>query len=117
MIKNHHRRKLSRTSAHRRSLLRNMATSLFREEKVATTVAKAKELVPFAEHLITLARPGTVNARRAVSREIKDAAVTIKIFEVLVPRYQARNGGYTRTFKLGTRRGDSASMALVKLIS
>jgi large subunit ribosomal protein L17 len=117
MIKNIHRRKLSRTGAHRKALLRNLATSLFQHEKVTTTLPKAKELASFSERLITLARPGGLNARRALGREIKDKVVFQKVMDVLVPRYQNRAGGYTQIFRLGTRVGDRAEMAMIKLVS
>jgi large subunit ribosomal protein L17 len=117
MTKNLGARKLSVTSAHRRAMLRNMAVSLFKFEKITTTLARAKELISYSEHLITMARPGDLNAHKALSREIKDAEVRTKLFQVLVPRYQNRPGGYAKLFRLGTRRGDSAQMAVVKLIS
>ncbi|MHB9156403.1 MAG: 50S ribosomal protein L17 [Endomicrobiales bacterium] len=117
MIKNLGGRKLSRTGAHRRSLLRNLATSLFQHEKIQTTLPKAKELASFSEKLITRARPGDLNAIKALSREIKNEEVRKKIFDVLVPRYQKRNGGYTQILKLGQRKGDNATMAVVRLIS
>ncbi|MFH1368603.1 MAG: 50S ribosomal protein L17 [Elusimicrobiota bacterium] len=117
MIKNLGARKLSVTSSHRRSMLRNMATSLFQHEKVETTLARAKELVSFSEKLITTAKPSDLNAKRAFSRDIKNADVQKKVFDVLVPRYKDRKGGYTRIYRLGSRVGDNAQMALVKLIS
>lgn len=116
MIKNLGARKLSRTGSHRKALLRNLATALFQHETIETTVPKAKELASYSEHLITLARPNDVNAKRALSREIKNADVLKKIFDVLVPRYQTRAGGYTRILKTRNRRGDSAEMALIKLV-
>jgi len=117
MIKNYGGRKLSVTPSHRRSMLRNMATSLFQHEKVETTLARAKELQRYSERILTTARANDINARRAVDGEIKDKIVQKKIFDVLVPRYMSRNGGCTRVFKLGVRRGDNAQTALVKLIS
>jgi large subunit ribosomal protein L17 len=117
MIKNTHKRKLNRTGAHRKALLRNLATSLFQHEKITTTLPKAKELASFSEKLITMAKPATLNARRAISSEIKDKQVCQKLIEVLVPRYQARAGGYTQIYRLGTRPGDRAEMAIIKLIS
>jgi large subunit ribosomal protein L17 len=117
MIKNLNKRKLSRTGAHRRALLRNLAVSLFQNEKITTTLPKAKELSSYSERLITLARPGDLNAKRAVEREIKDKQVFQKIFGVLVPRYQGRMGGYTQVLRLGSRRGDRAEMAVIRLIS
>ena len=115
-----HRRKgrqLSRTRQHRKAMLRNMATSLFRHEGVETTVAKAKELRPFAERLITLARRGDLHARRQVERHIKDRAVTGRLFGDLGPRFAARPGGYTRIVKIGQRQGDGAEMARIELLS
>lgn len=117
MIKNLGRRKLSRTGGHRRSLLRNLAQSLFLHEKVQTTLPKAKELAVYSERLLTIARPGDLSAKKALAGEIKSAELRKKILEVLVPRYQGRNGGYTQIFKLGQRKGDAAQEAIVRLIS
>lgn len=117
MIKNLGYRKLGRTSAHRRAMLRNMATSLFQHEKIETTVEKAKELRRYSEKLITLARPSDLNARRAISKEIKNKNIQNKLFDTLVPRYQERKGGYTQIFRLGHRVGDNADMAIIKLVS
>jgi large subunit ribosomal protein L17 len=109
-------RKLGRTSSHRRALLRNLTTSLFRHERVRTTVPKAKELRPFAEKLITLARRDDLHARRLVLRHVDDKEVVKKLFSTLGPRFAARPGGYTRTLRLGPRQGDGAEMALVELV-
>jgi len=117
MIKNLGARKLSVTSSHKRSMLRNLATSLFQHEKITTTIARAKELVSFSERLITSARPGDMNAKRRISGDIKDKLIQKKLFEVLVPRYQNRAGGYTRILRVGFRKGDNAEMAIVKLVS
>lgn len=117
MIKNLNYRKLSRTGSHRKALLRNLATSLFEHEKIETTLAKAKELKRYSEKLITTARGNDLNARRAFNSEIKNEMVNKKMFEVLVPRYQERNGGYTRIFKVGFRTGDNAEIAIIKLVS
>jgi len=117
MIKNYGRRKLSVTSSHRRSLLRNLAQSLFQHEKITTTLSKAKEVAGFSERLITMARPKDLNARRALLREINNREVLKKLIDVLVPRYQDRKGGYTAIMRLGRRVGDRAEMAIVKLIS
>ncbi len=117
MIKNLNTRKLSRTGAHRKALLRNLATSLFQHEKVETTLAKAKELKRYSEKLITVARGNDLNARRQFAREIKSEIVNKKMFEVIVPRYQSRNGGYTRIYKAGFRSGDNAEVAVIKLVS
>ncbi|HBU69771.1 MAG TPA: 50S ribosomal protein L17 [Elusimicrobia bacterium] len=117
MIKNRGSRKLSVTSAHRRSLLRNLATSLFLHEKITTTLAKAKEVSGFSERLITVAGRKDVNAKRAVAKEISNKEVMKKLFEVLVPRYEGRKGGFTRIYKLGTRKGDRASTAIIQLLA
>jgi large subunit ribosomal protein L17 len=110
-------RQLSRTSSHRKAMLRNMATSLFRHERVDTTVAKAKELRPFAERLVTLARRGDLHARRRVERYIKDRAVSGRLFHELGPRFAGRPGGYTRIVKLGHRSGDGAELARIELLA
>jgi large subunit ribosomal protein L17 len=107
---------LTRTFSHRDALLRNLATSLFRHERVETTIAKAKELRPFAERLITLARRGGLHARRVAGRRIQDREVLGKLFDDIGPRFRERPGGYTRILKLGPRRGDSAEMALIELV-
>jgi large subunit ribosomal protein L17 len=111
-------RKLGRNAAHRRALLRNLAISLFREERVRTTLPKAKELRPFAERLITLARRegDRVHARRLAAREVHDPAVVKKLFDVIGARFMARAGGYTRILKLGHRPGDNAEMAVIELL-
>ena len=110
-------RQLSRTAAHRRAMLRNMVTSLFRYERVETTVAKAKELRPFAEKLITLARRGDLHARRLVERRIRDRAVSGRLFAEIGPRFASRPGGYTRIVKLGHREGDGAELARIELLA
>src|SRR5213596_2268036 len=110
-------RQLSRTSSHKRALLRNMATSLFRHDRIVTTEAKAKELRPFAERLITLARRGDLHARRLVERRLKDKDVTHKLFADIVKRFATRPGGYTRIVKLGHRPGDGADVARIELLS
>ena len=109
-------RQLSRTSTHRTATLRNLATSLFRHERIETTTAKAKELRPYAERLITLARKGDVHARRLAGRKIQDRAVLGKLFDDIAPRYTERPGGYTRILKLGNRKGDAAEMSLIELV-
>ena len=110
-------RQLSRTSSHRRALLNNMATSLFEHGRVVTTEAKAKELRPFAEKLITLARRGDLHARRLVERKIKDRETLSRLFREIGPRFAARPGGYTRILKLGHREGDGADIARIELLS
>ena len=94
-----------------------MATSLFQHDGIETTVAKAKELRPFAERLITLARRGDLHARRQVERHIRDRGVSGKLFGELGPRFASRPGGYTRIVKLGHRVGDGAEMARIELLS
>jgi large subunit ribosomal protein L17 len=110
-------RQLSRTSTHRAATLRNLATSLFRHERIETTTAKAKELRPYAERLITLARKGDLHARRLAGRKIQDRVVLGKLFDEIAPRYAERPGGYTRILKLGNRKGDAAEMSLIELVS
>ena len=110
-------RQLSRTSSHRRALLNNMATSLFEHGRVITTEAKAKELRPFAEKLITLARRGDLHARRLVERKIKDRETLARLFTEIGPRFAARPGGYTRILKLGHREGDGADIARIELLA
>lgn len=109
-------RKLSRTPSHRRATLRNMATSLFLHERIETTTAKAKELRPYAERLITLARRGDVHARRLAARKIQDRQALGRLFDDIAPRYAERPGGYTRILKLGNRKGDAADMSLIELV-
>jgi large subunit ribosomal protein L17 len=110
-------RQLSRTAAHKKALLRNMAASLFRHDRIVTTQAKAKELRPYAERLITLARRGDLHARRLVERRIQDRAVLSRLFKEIGPRFAARPGGYTRILKLGHRAGDGADLARIELLS
>ncbi len=109
-------RQLGRTVAHKRAMLRNMATSLFKNERVVTTQAKAKELRPFAERLITLARRGDLHARRQVERHIRDRDVQGRLFQEIGPRFAARPGGYTRILRIGHRPGDGAEMARIELL-
>ncbi len=109
-------RKLNRTAAHRRALMRNMAAALFRHGRIETTLAKAKELRPFAERVITLAKRGDLHARRLAARKVQDPEVLKKLFEEIGPRFAERPGGYTRILKTGTRRGDAAEMALIELV-
>ena len=109
-------RQLSRTATHRKATLRNLATSLFRHERIETTTAKAKELRPFAERLITLARRGDIHSRRLAGRNIQDRQVLGKLFDDIAPRYTERPGGYTRILKVGNRKGDAAEMSLIELV-
>src|SRR5581483_8258745 len=114
MVKQMGARKLGVTGSHRRALLRNMATSLFLHEKVETTIAKAKELRPFAEKIITDAKKGK---HYLVRRVIQDKIVYKKLFETLAPRYKERPGGYTRIMHLAPRLGDNAKRGLIQLVS
>ena len=109
-------RKLSRTPSHKKATMRNMATSLFRHERIETTTAKAKELRPYAERLITLARRGDLHARRLAATKIQDREVLGKLFSDIAPRFAERPGGYTRILKLGHRKGDAAEMSLIELV-
>jgi len=109
-------RKRGRQEGHRRALLRNLTTALFRHERLTTTLPKAKELRPLAERLITLARRDDLHARRRVLRQVSDKAVVKKLFDTLGPRFATRPGGYTRALKLGPRPGDGADMAIVELV-
>jgi large subunit ribosomal protein L17 len=111
-------RKLGRITPHRTALLRNLATALFERERIRTTLIKAKELRPYAERLITLAKRNDdrLHARRLVLRDIQDGAVVKKLFDSLGARFAARAGGYTRILRLGPRKGDGAEMAILELL-
>lgn len=111
-------RKLGRITPHRIAMLRNLATALFERERIRTTLMKAKELRPYAERLITLAKRNDdrLHARRRVLRDIHDASIVKKLFDTLGARFASRPGGYTRILRLGPRRGDGAEMAIVELI-
>jgi large subunit ribosomal protein L17 len=118
-------RKLGRVTEHRISMLRNQASALLKYEHLTTTVPKAKELRPFVERLITVAKRGlaggdknghTLNARRLVMQDLQDREVVTKLFDTIAPRFAARPGGYTRLLRVGFRRGDSAEVAQVELV-
>ena len=109
-------RKLNRTSQHRQMLFRNLAQALIKHEQIVTTLPKAKELRPVVERLITLGKRGDLHARRMAFARLRDDAMTKKLFEVLGPRYQERQGGYTRVLKAGFRYGDAAPMAVIELV-
>ena len=114
-----HRKKtlhLGRTASHRKAMFKNMVTSLLREERVETTVVKAKECRRVAERLITFAKRGDLHARRQVQRVVKDNDVLKKLFDELGPRYKERPGGYTRILKTGFRNGDNAPMSILELV-
>jgi ribosomal protein L17 len=114
MIKTLGGRKLGRTGSHRRALLRNLAVSLFLHERIQTSLAKAKELRPFAEKIITNAKNGKF---QLVRRDVHDKHAYKKLFDVLAQRYQERPGGYTQILKLGRRTGDNAEQGLIKLVT
>ena len=110
-------RKLNRTASHRKALFANMSVALIKHEQIVTTLPKAKELRPVVERLVTLANRGGLHARRqALSRLQNDRAIVAKLFDTLGPRYQGRDGGYTRVLKAGFRHGDSAPMAVIELV-
>lgn len=109
-------RQLSRTSEHRRALLNNLATALFTHDRIVTTEAKAKELRPFAERMITFARRGDLSARRQVERRIRERKAADRLFHEIGPRFASRPGGYTRIVKLGHRSGDGAELARIELL-
>ena len=109
-------RKLQRTSAHRIALFRNMSAALIKHEQITTTVAKAKELRPYVEKLITLAKKGGLSNRRLAHARLLDDAQLVKLFDVLAERYAARNGGYVRIIKAGIRASDASPMAVIEFV-
>jgi large subunit ribosomal protein L17 len=109
-------RKLQRTSAHRTALFRNMAAALIKHEQITTTLAKARELRPYVEKLITLAKKGGLSNRRLAHSRLLDDTQLVKLFDVLAPRYAERAGGYTRVIKAGLRASDAAAIAIIELV-
>ena len=109
-------RKLGRTSSHRTALFANMAASLIKHEQIVTTLPKAKELRPFVEKLVTLAKRGDLHARRQAISQVRDITQVGKLFTTLGPRYAERQGGYTRVLKAGYRHGDNAPMAVIEFV-
>lgn len=109
-------RKFNRTAEHRRAMFANMAAALIKHEQITTTLPKAKDLRPIVEKLVTLGKRGGLHARRQAISQIRDVAMVRKLFEVLGPRYKARNGGYTRVMKAGFRFGDSAPLAVIEFV-
>ena len=109
-------RKLGRTSAHRQAMFANMSASLIKHEQITTTLPKAKELRPFVEKLVTLAKRGDLHARRIAISRVRDVDQVAKLFATLGPRYQARNGGYIRVMKAGFRHGDNAPVAVIEFV-
>ncbi len=108
--------KIGRTSAHRRALLGNAVCSLIQAGRIRTTVAKAKEVRRLAEKMITLGKKGTLHARRLAIAKLHQPAVVAELFSDVAPRYQERNGGYTRIIRLGNRIGDGAEMCILELV-
>lgn len=109
-------RKLQRTSSHRAALLRNMSAALIKHEQIVTTLPKAKELRPYIEKLITLAKRGGLSNRRLAMSKLQDETQLKKLFEVLAERYSDREGGYTRVIKAGYRGSDAAAMAVIEFV-
>lgn len=109
-------RKLQRTSSHRKALLRNMSAALIKHEQITTTTAKARELAPYVEKLITLGKRGGLSNRRLAHARLLDDTQLVKLFEVLAPRYADRSGGYTRVVKAGFRASDAAPIAVIELV-
>jgi len=109
-------RKLGRTPAHRKALFRNQLASLVKEERIKTTLPKAKELRPIAEKVVTQGKRNTLHARRQVNRWLPERDLVKKVFDDIAPRFQERAGGYTRIIKLGPRQGDGAEMAVIEFV-
>ena len=109
-------RKLQRTSSHRTALFRNMAAALIKHEQITTTTAKAKELRPYVEKLVTLAKKGGLSNRRLAHSRLMDDAQLVKLFDVIAPRYANREGGYCRVIKAGIRMSDAAAIAIIEFV-
>lgn len=109
-------RKLGRTTEHRMAMLKNMSASLIKHEQILTTLPKAKELRPYVEKLVTLAKRGGLSNRRLAHARLQDEAQLAKLFDVLAPRYADRPGGYVRVLKAGFRASDQAAMAVVEFV-
>ena len=109
-------RKLGRNASNRKALFRSILSSFFKHERIETTVTKAKEVSKHAAKLITLAKRGDLHARRLVMAELVDEEATRKLFNEIAPKYADRQGGFTRIYKVGPRRGDAAEMAIIELI-
>ena len=111
-----HGRKLGRTTAHRKALLRNLATALLEHERIITTEPKAKELRRVADKLVTLGKRGSLHARRQALQTVHSTTVVQKLFNDIAPRFAERQGGYTRILRLGYRSGDAAAMVVIELV-
>ena len=110
------KRKLNKNSSHRKAMFNNMLTDFFRHGRIKTTLAKAKDLRPIAEKMITTAKNNDLNSRRNVMKRIKDKEVVSKLFDEIGPKFSDRPGGYTRIIKMYPRRGDAAERALIELV-
>ena len=109
-------KKLNRTSSHRKALFKNMAQAIIKHEQIITTLPKAKTMKPIVDKLITLAKKGSLHARRQAFSKLRDDKIVTKLFGTLASRYADRTGGYTRVLKAGFRYGDSAAMAVIELV-
>ena len=109
-------KKLNRTSSHRKALFKNMAQAIIKHEQIITTLPKAKTMKPIVDKLITLAKKGSLHAKRQAFSKLRDDKMVTKLFETLASRYADRTGGYTRVLKAGFRYGDSAAMAVIELV-
>lgn len=109
-------RKLGRTTPHRRAMFRNQLASLFTHERIETTLPKAKDLRPLAEKLVTLAKSGSLHARRLALKSLPDKDAVKRLFDEIAPRFKERPGGYTRIMKLGKRQGDGAEVAIIEFV-
>ena len=109
-------KKLNRTSSHRKALFKNMAQAIIKHEQIITTLPKAKTMKPIVDKLITLAKKGSLHARRQAFSKLRDDKIVTKLFGTLASRYAERTGGYTRVLKAGFRYGDSAAMAVIELV-
>src|SRR6202046_1396300 len=116
MYHGHAKRRFSRTAEHRQAMFANMAQALIKHEQITTTLPKAKDLRPVVEKLVTLGKRGDLHARRQAIAQMRDLGMVKKLFEVIGPRYKARNGGYTRVMKAGFRYGDSAPVAVIEFV-
>lgn len=109
-------RKFNRTAEHRKAMFANMCAALIKHEQIVTTLPKAKDLRPIVEKLVTLGKRGDLHARRQAISQLRDETMVKKLFDVLGPRYQARQGGYTRVLKAGFRHGDNAPVAVIEFV-
>ncbi len=109
-------RRFNRSVEHRKAMFANMSAALIKHEQIVTTLPKAKDLRPFVEKLVTLAKRGDLHARRQALSQIRDEAMVRKLFDVLGPRYKERHGGYTRVLKAGFRYGDDAPLAVIEFV-